>query len=204
MAKAASDEQIQMRRRARRRLVGAIALVTVIAVVLPWVLEHEPRPSEEPISVQIPSRDTPFEPRLVPGKEASPEPSATQEVAPSGSRSDTLQAEQDKVLSAPEKPTSRDRSAASAEPKKAVGKPESSEKQQQFVVQIAALADADKASGIQQQLTAKGLRAYTEKVTTASGQVTRVRIGPFPSREAAEKERTRLKTLGFEGNVSPR
>jgi DedD protein len=204
MAKAASDEQIQMRRRARRRLVGAIALVTVIAVVLPWVLEHEPRPSEEPISVQIPSRDTPFEPRLVPGKEASPEPSVAEQTAPSGSGSDTLRAEQDKVLSAPEKAGARDRPAAAAEPKKAVGKAEGSEKQQQFVVQVAALADADKAAGIQQQLTAKGLKAYTEKVKTANGEVTRVRIGPFPSREAAEKERTRLKTLGFEGNVSPR
>ena len=204
MAKAASDEQIQMRRRARRRLVGAIALVTVIAVVLPWVLEHEPRPSEEPIAVQIPARDTPFEPRLIPGKETSPEPSAPEQAAPSASGSDTLHAEQEKVLSAPEKPTPRERSAATAEPKKAVGKPEGSEKQQQFVVQIAALSDADKAAGIRQQLTAKGLKAYTEKVKTANGEVTRVRIGPFPSREAAEKERTRLKTLGFEGNVSPR
>ena len=38
----------------------------------------------------------------------------------------------------------------------------------------------------------------------ASGDVTRVRVGPFPSREAAEKERARLKSLGFEGNVTPR
>ena len=37
MAKSISDEEIQLRKRARRRLVGAIALVTVIAVFLPMV-----------------------------------------------------------------------------------------------------------------------------------------------------------------------
>jgi len=74
----------------------------------------------------------------------------------------------------------------------------------QYVVQIAALADAGKAREVQQQLSAKGLRVYTEKVKTASGEVTRVRVGPFPSREAADKERGQLRALGFDGNVMPR
>ena len=71
-------------------------------------------------------------------------------------------------------------------------------------MQIAALADADKARDIQQELATKGLKAYTEKVKTAGGEVTRVRIGPFASRDAADKERARLQALGFEGNVAPR
>lgn len=210
MPKAATDEQLQLRRRARRRLVGAIALVTVIAVVLPWVLEREPRPSEESIAVQIPSRDTPFEPRLAPGKE-TPEPSDAQRTraAPASdartSATDTLQAEQDKVLSAPDKAPAKERAAPAPEPKKrSAEKGDAADKKQQFVVQIAALADADKASGIQQELAAKGLKAYTERVKSANGEVTRVRVGPFASRDLAEKERSRLKALGFEGNVSPR
>jgi cell division protein FtsN len=34
--------------------------------------------------------------------------------------------------------------------------------------------------------------------------VTRVRVGPFNGRDAAEKERVRMKSLGFDGNVAPK
>ena len=209
MAKAApTDEQVQLRRRARRRLIGAMALATIVAVVLPWVLESEPRPSEGEISVQIPSPDSgPFNPRIAPGKDAQPG-SSSEAVptppAPDKAADDALRTEQDRVLAAPDKPVAKEKSAA-AEPKKkaAAEKPEAAEAKQ-FVVQIAALADADKARDIQQELATKGLKAYTEKIKTAGGEVTRVRIGPFANRDAADKERARLQALGFEGNVAPR
>ncbi len=57
MAKAVSDEELQLKKRARRRLVGAIVLVTAVAVVLPMVLDSEPRPSSQSIEIQIPSPD---------------------------------------------------------------------------------------------------------------------------------------------------
>jgi DedD protein len=206
MAKAApSDEQVQLRRRARRRLIGAIALVTVIAVVLPWVLEHEPRPSEEEISIQIPSPEAgSFDPRSA-GKDSTPKPAGADEPAGAG-RDDALGAEQQRVLAPPEKPSANDKpaTAAAEAKKKAADSRESAAAKPSFVVQIAALADADKAREIQQRLAAKGLEAYTEKIKSANGDMTRVRVGPFPSRETAEKERTRLKALGFEGNVTPR
>ena len=55
MAKSTSDEELQLKKRARRRLVGAIALVTVVAVFLPMVLDHEPKPTNHDVSIQIPS-----------------------------------------------------------------------------------------------------------------------------------------------------
>ncbi len=179
-----------------------MALVTVIAVVLPWVLEGEPRPSEEEISIQIPSPDSGrFDPRAA-GKDSAQKSAEGGE--PAGA-DDTLRAEQDKVLAAPDKPIAKDKPATEAtEPKKKAADAHESAASKQFVVQIAALADADKARDIQQELATKGLKAYTERIKVANGDVTRVRVGPFPSREAAEKERTRLKALGFEGNVSPR
>lgn len=200
-----SDEQVQLRRRARRRLIGAVALAIVIAVVLPWVLEGEPRPSENEVSIQIPSPDsTRFDPRL-PGKDAAPKPGDEGESNATG-KDKALRADDDKTPAAPSRPRAKDKdkpASAAAEPKKAAGA-HASAAQKQYVVQIAALADSDKALNIQQELAAKGLEAYTEKVASASGGVTRVRVGPFPSREAAEKERARLKSLGFEGNVTPR
>jgi DedD protein len=73
-----------------------------------------------------------------------------------------------------------------------------------FVVQVAALADAAKARQLQQRVAGTGVKTYTEVVKTAKGNVTRVRAGPFDSREAAEKARVRLKSAGLDGKVVPR
>ena len=74
----------------------------------------------------------------------------------------------------------------------------------QFVVQVIALADAEKAQRMQQQIAAAGIKSYTEIVKTVKGDVTRVRAGPFATREAAEKARVQLKTLGMNGNITTR
>jgi len=55
MARNVSDEELQLKKRARRRLVGAIVLVTAVAVVLPMILESEPKPASQNITIQIPS-----------------------------------------------------------------------------------------------------------------------------------------------------
>src|SRR5690242_11981305 len=58
MARAISDEELQLKRRARRRLIGAVVLVIAIIVVLPMVLDSEPKPSSQEVKVQIPSPDS--------------------------------------------------------------------------------------------------------------------------------------------------
>lgn len=47
----------ELKRRARRRLVGAIVLALAAAVLLPMLLEKEPRPLGEDITVKIPAVD---------------------------------------------------------------------------------------------------------------------------------------------------
>jgi DedD protein len=66
-----------------------------------------------------------------------------------------------------------------------------------FVVQVAALNDAGKAKEMQEKMSAGGMKAYTEVVPTAKGSVTRVRAGPFATREEAEKMRDKLKDMGL-------
>jgi DedD protein len=66
-----------------------------------------------------------------------------------------------------------------------------------------ALSDANKAKQMQQQIAASGIKSYTEVVKTARGDVTRVRAGPFATREAAEKAQQKLKGAGFDGKVVP-
>ena len=73
-----------------------------------------------------------------------------------------------------------------------------------YVVQVAALNDPDKAKQMRDQIAATGIKAYTEVVPTAKGNVTRVRAGPFAARGDAEKARDKLKGLGLAGNVIPK
>jgi DedD protein len=47
----------ELKRRARRRLVGAIVLALAAAVILPLLLEKEPKPLGDDVSVQIPPVD---------------------------------------------------------------------------------------------------------------------------------------------------
>jgi DedD protein len=47
----------EMRRRARRRLVGAIVLALGAAVIVPMLLENDPKPLGEEVSVRIPPVD---------------------------------------------------------------------------------------------------------------------------------------------------
>ncbi|HNE61312.1 MAG TPA: SPOR domain-containing protein, partial [Ottowia sp.] len=46
-----------------------------------------------------------------------------------------------------------------------------------------------------------GVRTYTQVVNTAAGPRTRVRVGPFASREEAERAAATLKKAGLAGSV---
>src|SRR5690349_24224026 len=47
----------ELRRRARRRLVGAVVLALAAAVILPMLLQKEPRPLGEDVAVRVPPVD---------------------------------------------------------------------------------------------------------------------------------------------------
>jgi DedD protein len=50
-------DNLEIKKRARRRLVGAVALALLAAVVLPVMMDHEPRSSVQDIQITIPGRD---------------------------------------------------------------------------------------------------------------------------------------------------
>lgn len=61
-----SAEELALRRRARRRLVGAVALALAAVVVLPMVFDPEPRPLGDKVDIRIPDQKTSFEPAPLP------------------------------------------------------------------------------------------------------------------------------------------
>jgi DedD protein len=73
---------------------------------------------------------------------------------------------------------------------------------EEFVVQVGAFSDATKAKNQPRSLESNGIKkAYTEMIKNENIKVTRVRVGPFSTREAAEKEQKKLKELGVNGVV---
>ncbi len=55
--KDATDPVLPEKKRARRRLVGAIALALAVAVGLPMILDAEPKPLATDIDIRIPAKD---------------------------------------------------------------------------------------------------------------------------------------------------
>jgi DedD protein len=212
MARPISDEELQLRKRARRRLIGAIVVVTAVVVALPMVLDSEPKPLSQDIDIRIPSPDAgPFTSKVVPLPESgtAPKPSTSvkpvpeTQPPPSGASPTNPEAKPQATAPMPEAPKATaskpEKAAAPANPEPApAGVPAG-----QFVVQVMALSDANKAKQMQQQIVASGIKSYTEVVKTARGDVTRVRAGPFATREAAEKAQQKLKGAGFDGKVVP-
>jgi DedD protein len=215
MARPISDEELQLKRRARRRLIGAIVLVTAIVVALPMVLDTDPRPITGEISIKIPSPNSnAFTARVEPvPPSAEPRPEAKPPTPPATPRLATAMGEQPDAAAgtasftepkapAPEKAATPVPAEAAAPAKDALpAQAETEPAGQAFAVQVAALADADKVRQVQSQIAAGGLKSYTEVVKTAKGDVTRVRVGPYPTRPAAEKARDQLKALGLSGNI---
>src|SRR5258708_12171159 len=68
-----ADDANLLKRRARRRLIGAMALVVLIVVVLPVIPAQQPSPVPQPLTVQIPTQaGAPFKPRLLPPRQSPP------------------------------------------------------------------------------------------------------------------------------------
>ncbi|MES2563191.1 MAG: SPOR domain-containing protein [Pseudomonadota bacterium] len=228
MARAISDEELQLKKRARRRLVGANVLETVVAVVLPMVLDSEPRQASQNVDIDIPPSDAgELKPKAagstrsgadnVPLKGMPPPTSAKTDTT------NTVKAEVPARIDDPGAAKDDDKTegankAGSTQPAKEGTKPRAAATDQKgatgsskilakdsasaYVVQVAALADEVRAKELQKQMTDAGIKTYTEVVATKSGEVTRVRAGPYATRDAAESARVQLKKAGLDGTVA--
>lgn len=72
-----------------------------------------------------------------------------------------------------------------------------------FTVQVAALATQEKINELQAKLKAAGIASHSQKIVTKTGEVTRIRVGPFESKQEAEKMRAKLTGLGLAGTLIP-
>jgi len=150
-----------LKRRGRRRLVGAVALVLAAVIVLPMVFDPEPKSTLPPVSVKIPGEnETPFKPKP-PAQKAAPRSEAP--AAPAAEAA----------------PQSTPEPAPKAAPSPA------------FVITVGTFASTENVAA---RLAGAKIPYYTEPT---SGNLIRVRAGPFASRQAAERALARMKELGL-------
>ena len=220
---AAPDSDLQLKKRARRRLVGAVALALLAAIVLPMVMDHEPRPTQQDIQVRIPSQDAGnFTARVLPGAPtATPLPPVAEMKRPEAKPESRLEeAEPAAPAPAPKpeaklepkpapkpelKPDAKSAETLRAEQILAGGDAPKAETAKsdhangQWVLQLGAYAEQGNVKVLQGKIKELGYPSYTEKVSTPQGERIRVRAGPFSSKAAAEKAQAKLKQIGAGG-----
>lgn len=264
------DPALPEKQRARRRLIGASALVLAAIIGLPMVFDSEPKPFSDDIAIQIPARDAPAvrqsAPRLPPLDLSPPantvpliekpsvfvEPAAPAKIeapvsAVKNNLPDAVEAEKEVkkevvqkevVKDSPKesskenkkdstkditkdssKVASKDNAKDKANDKsnnKATNKAENSKTQSdsknaksnrdlpiRYVLQVATVANKAKADELQEKLKKAGIKSYSQKIPTSSGDRIRLRVGPFVNKEEAEKMRARLRKLGLNGSLQP-
>jgi DedD protein len=273
-----ADPMLPEKKRARRRLIGAVVLVLAVVIVLPMILDPEPKPLTDDISIQIPSRDAKA-PDSAPAPESAAPAVSAPASAPAGTQSDVngLDGKEELVETKPVvKPTEKPAETPVAKPvdatlpiqpipkpvekpapkqiekpiEKPTPKPEkivekpaekpapvkaekaapaaakTSEEQRalailqgkapatdkstgayvpngKFVIQVAALATQEKIDELRSKLSAAGLKSFTQKIATKDGDRTRIRVGPFDSREEADKARAKIVKLGLNATLVP-
>jgi len=213
----ADNEDVNtLKRRGRRRLVGAIALVLLAVIVLPMVFDSEPRVTPPPVSVRVPGEDeSGFTPKVTPkapeekaGETKAAETKAERPPEKVAEKASEKAAEKpaQKPVEKPvvakkeaEKPAARPAASAAAA-EKARAERALAGGGEQFAVQVGAFADPEKLKEIAGKLKGARVPFYTEQVPVAKGTLTRVRAGPFPSRDAAEASMKKLLELGLKGS----
>jgi DedD protein len=100
------------------------------------------------------------------------------------------------------KPAPQPEPKTTTKPEQAAAKPAATSAQR-FVVQVGAFAQDAGVKEARATLERAGLRSYTQVVKTKDGKRTRVRAGPYATRDEAERAAAKAKAAGLAPVVSP-
>lgn len=211
------EQAEQARVRARRRLIGAVVLLGVGVIAFPLLFETQPRPIPVDIPIVIPPRDG-APPLALPAPKPAAKPAASAPVVAVPAPTPPSVPVADKPVETPtpvppvktsEPPATQKPAVAAAQPQKPMPPPKPAPEAPKptapvagrFVVQIGAFAEASAVRDVRGKAEKAGLATFTQTVNTADGQRTRVRVGPFASREEAEKAAAQAKAAGLGSSV---
>ena len=105
------------------------------------------------------------------------------------------------AASAAQREAQRAQSILEGKPVAAATSTASAPKSARYVVQAGAYTDSAALREARQKVEKLGLKTYTQVIESDAGSRTRVRVGPFDSREEADKAAARIKSAGLAANV---
>jgi DedD protein len=199
-------EQVELRRKGRQRLIGAVVLALVAVVFVPMLLDPEPRrdraepllaiPPREgvPVIAQAPRTPEPARPAAADAAVPQQAPAAAPAKAASPAPARTVEPKTAELM-----PPAPRAAATRPETKPAPATP----KLEGFAVQVGAFKEGASLAQAREKVAAARLAHYTERLDGASGGLTRLRAGPFPTREAADRAAAELKRAGLDAQVVP-
>ncbi len=225
MAKQQIEDELNLKRKARRRLIGAVVLTLAVVVILPMVLDSEPKPSGKDIDLSIPAPDKVGEfvthrpvsevAITLPSEASSVTASPAPVVAASAIDMPALapQAAKPSVAPSPQQAaprkadTSPERSPhKSAESQKSADTPQSTETHKSTEMGSADQASAEsyvaqvgaysKSDTAKQELNKLKKWGFKAYIEKA-GDKMRVRVGPYADRAKAEKAAHQLEKHGL-------
>ena len=227
-------DNLDLQKRSRRRLVGAVALALLAAIVLPMVMDDEPGFDTPQIDVVIPSRDAdgaalrPIAGRPVAAAEAEiavaplEQAPGTDDLIDEAPPDAAVTSPAAAVPAAPQDRTEQ-KPALAAAPVPAVVQPPASIPEEKRVLAIleGKAGDTAAAGGSGAAVFAVQVGAFGEATkaqslsadlskkgfsayTERAGPVTRVRVGPFSSKSEAEQAAGRLRSLNLSAVVTAR
>ncbi|MDZ4202644.1 MAG: SPOR domain-containing protein [Gallionella sp.] len=199
MAKELTDDELNLRRMARRRLIGAIALTLAVVVILPMVLDREPKPSMQDIELRIPDPDKAGE--FVPGVVSSEVVAAIPVAEIAVASAPAMEAASAVTTAEAVKPPEPEPKAADPVTTKtsetAPVAADAAGGGTGYAVQVGAYSNPKAAKQEFDRLKQRGFKVYTEQ----AGKMTRVRIGPYAERAKAEKVVKLLEQSGIHPSI---
>jgi len=221
------DPTLPEKQRARRRLVGAIALVVAAVIVLPMVLDSHPKPVTDDIAIDIPNRpahqavaphdDDASDVQAGVAHDEPPASDAAVAAVPAPAEKDTAKpvAKPDTATTTasvtPPKPAAKPAAAApAAKPAPATvanadaaadsgdASSPASPAGARFAVQLGSFKDDATARSWATKLKSAGVPAYVEHRKQADGSTaTQLRAGPFADRAAASAAIAKVREAGL-------
>jgi len=204
------DQGLTFKKRARRRLVGAIALVLLMVVILPMVLEDGKKSSQqEDIEIVMPNEQTPeIDESLIADAEVGVDKQDLPDQLPANDELVANEVEvipKQKSLSEKQSPNKvangeQKKKFEQGEPKKAEPSKTASDSNK-YYVQIGVFSDPSNIEKLQAKLNDLGYKSLTEKITTDTGVKTRLRTDTFNGRNEAAIALENIKDAGLAGMV---
>ncbi len=189
------DDELKLKQRARRRLIGAVALVLTLIVILPMLLDRAPKPIGGEMEVHIPTTEPVKanpDPIPAPAEAIEPVTKPTPVEAAPPQPEPVVEKQPEPITTTPQPMVSKPEAAAAASPTDGLV----------YFVQVGVFSKAGNAKAVRAKLVKNRIKKVNQDtIKTAKGSQARVRVGPFASRADAESVLEKVKRSGEKSAV---